>query len=323
MRFLIAALILALPAALVSAKKKAPDWTTETIIPEDEFIYAVGRSEPRKTRREAKADAVADATEQFVKYCGVSVEAFSRSVETYSMRDAESHEASDIMAQSRQRSKAFVSRAIPDEWHVIKKRRKYTAWVLLRVPREEFDRIVAEKNIKLSMDVQFYHEDQEGHMRVMTEGTVLKSGDGYSIYVRSSDEAHLYIYQVDALGKSYRLFPNEDFLTAKNPVPPATDLWIPNDKDLFTLDETTGREKVYIFAAFGGIAEFDGEGGVSLTQKEFDNVIALKKMGVAGLKRKRDSARIDPRANKRDVAAVKRKLQAEGAFVYETWFWHK
>ncbi len=74
---------------------------------------------------------------------------------------------------------------------------------------------------------------------------------------------------------------------------------------------------------FGGIAEFDGEGGVSLTQREFDKVIALKKMGVAGLKRKRDIARINPRANKRDVAAGKRNLQAEGAFVYETWFWHK
>ncbi|MCH9002710.1 MAG: DUF3102 domain-containing protein, partial [Planctomycetes bacterium] len=128
-----------------------------------------------------------EATEQFVKYCGVSVEAFSRSVETYSMRDGESHEASDIKAQSRQRSKAFVSRAVPEEWHIVKKRRKYTAWVLLRVPKEEFDRIVAEKNVKLSMDVQFYHEDQEGKMRVMTEGTVLKSGDGYSIYVRASE----------------------------------------------------------------------------------------------------------------------------------------
>jgi hypothetical protein len=283
----------------------------------------VGRSDEKKSEREAKDEALAQATEQFVKYCGVSVEAFSRSVETYSMRDSQSSESSDVAAQSRQRSKAFVSRAIPDDWYIVKKRGKYTVWVLLKVPKEEFDRIVAEKNVKLSMDVQFYHEDSEGKIQVMTEGTVLRSGDGYAIYARPSDESYLYIYQVDALGKSYRLFPNEDFATAKNPVPAATDMWIPNDKDLFTLDETTGREKVYIFAAFGGIAEFEGESGVSLTREEFDNVIALKKMGVAGLKKKRDMARVEPRAGKRDVAEVKKKLQAEGAFVYETWFWHK
>ena len=52
-------------------------------------------------------------------------------------------------------------------------------------------------------------------------------------------------------------------------------------------------------------------------------MVRLKKMGMAGLKAKQDPSRTAPPKREHDVVAVKRKLQAEGAFVYETWFWHK
>ncbi|MCX5866265.1 MAG: hypothetical protein NT009_02115 [Proteobacteria bacterium] len=44
---------------------------------------------------------------------------------------------------------------------------------------------------------------------------------------------------------------------------------------------------------------------------------------MAGVKQKRDPDAVVPPKKNQAVAEVKRKLQAEGAFVYETWFWHK
>lgn len=323
MLFFLGAVCLIPVQAAEPAAKAAPTWLTKTIIPDGEFIYAVGRSGSQKNEKEAKAMAVADATEQFVKYCGVSVEAFSRSIEVYSKENSKEYLSSDIQAQSRSRAKAFVSRAVPEEWHIVKGRKDVEASVLLKVPKEEFERIVKEKNIKLSLDVLFYHEDDDKKMKTLTDGSVLKSGDGYAFYVRPSDDCHLYVFQVDGLGKSFRLFPNAQFKTAANPVPAATDLWIPGEQDLYTLDETTGKERFFLFASPDAIPEFEGADASGLSVKDLDGIVSLKKMGMAGVRSKRDPSQATPPKRENDVVAVKRKLQAEGAFVYETWFWHK
>lgn len=313
-----------LPArAAEPAAKAAPSWLTKTIVPEGAFIYAVGRSGVQKNEKEAKDLAVVDATAQFVKYCGVSVEAFSRSIEVYSKENSKEYASSDVQAQSRSRAKAFVSRAIPEEWHLVKGRKDVEAWVLLKVPKEEFDRIVKEKNVKLSLDVLFYYEDDDKKMKTLTDGSVLKSGDGYALYVRPSDDSHIYVFQVDGLGKSFRLFPNAEFKTAANPVPAAADLWIPGEENLYTLDETTGKERFFLFASPDAIPEFEGTDAAGLSVKDLDAVVSLKKMGMAGVRVKRDPSQATPPKRENDVVAVKRKLQADGAFVYETWFWHK
>jgi len=46
-------------------------------------------------------------------------------------------------------------------------------------------------------------------------------------------------------------------------------------------------------------------------------------MGVAGLKKKTNPGEVAIPRKTQQVAEVKKKLQAEGAFVYETYFWHK
>ena len=89
---------------------------------------------------------------------------------------------------------------------------------------------------------------------------------------------------------------------------------------LLCLDETTGKESFYIFASPERIPDFEGEKGVNLTRNDMD--LLGKKMGAAGVRRKLDTSAVAPPA-KSDVVEVKKKLQAEGAFVYETWFWHK
>ena len=84
------------------------------------------------------------------------------------------------------------------------------------------------------------------------------------------------------------------------------------------LDETTGKERFYLFASLDQIVEL--EGASTLQQADFDR--ALKTMGVAGLKKKLNPYQAKP-PKRVQVADVKKKLQAEGAFVYETWFWHR
>ncbi|HDP98209.1 MAG TPA: DUF4384 domain-containing protein, partial [bacterium] len=72
-----------------------------------------------------------------------------------------------------------------------------------------------------------------------------------------TDNCYLYIFQVDALGRSDRLFPNTDFNTADNPLIAGQDYWIPNTEQYFMLDETTGKEQFYIFASPESIVELE------------------------------------------------------------------
>jgi hypothetical protein len=48
----------------------------------------------------------------------------------------------------------------------------------------------------------------------------------------------------------------------------------------------------------------------------------IKTMGVAGVADKREPHKAKP-PEKAHVAEVKKQLHAQGAFVYETWFWHR
>ena len=304
-------------------QKPVPAWLQKSIVSRGDYIYSVGHSSPKKTAKEARDEAIASATTEFVRYCRVDVQSFDRSIEIYSKQKGKEFYSQDIEAQSIIRARAFVSKAIPEDWHIRREGRKYVASVLLQIPKEEFDRIIRGKDIKLSLDVFFYYEDEQGKVRVLSEGSVLKSGDSYALYVRPSDSSYLYVYQVDAMGKTYRLFPNPEFKTATNPVSPAGDIWIPNESDLFFLDDTTGKERIFIFASSERVAEFEGRDAINLKKVDLDRVIKIKKMGVAGIKKKRDSEKVNPPQHARQVAEVKRKLQAKGTFVYETWFWHK
>jgi hypothetical protein len=301
----------------------APGWFKETIIPEARYIYAVGHSGPKSEKEEAKNEAIAAATEAFIRYCKVDVRSFDKSIEIYSKKDGINFRNADYETRTLMRTNAFVSRSKPDDWFIQKEKGKYKASVLLEVPREEFDRIVNEKDIKLSLDSVFYYENEKGKMRIMEEGSVLKSGDSFAIYIKPSDDCYLYVYQVDSMNKSFRLFPNSKYNTGPNPLAAGSDNWMPNSKQLYVLDETTGKEYFYIFASREPVSDFEGANALNLTKNEIDEVIKIEKMGVASVKDK--ISRQKTLAPKRiwRVVDIKKKLVAQGAFVYTTWLWHK
>jgi hypothetical protein len=311
-----------------SSQSRKPDWFNKTLVQEDEFIYAVGHSQSRNTEQEAKDDAMVRAVEEIVKYSGVTVEAFDRSVEASSIQDGKEYFSSDFETKRKIRAKAFVKRALPMDWYIRKMAKMqgnkkvgdfYLASVYLRVPEIEIERIQEEKNVKLSLDIGLYYEDEAGKLQYLTEGSVLHSKDAYALYIRPTDNCYLYIFQVDDLDRSYRLFPNTDFNTADNPLTAGESYWIPNAEQYFVLDETTGKERFYLFASPERIVEL--EGSPELKQAEFNRV--LKTMGVGGLKDKLNAYEIAPPKKQVQIAEVKKKLQAEGAFVWETWFWHR
>jgi len=302
--------------------ERPADWINQTIFQRGEYFYAVGSSGVKNTEPEARDEALVNATAEFVRYCKVDIQSFTRSMEAYAEQGGRATQISEARSQVVASSRAFVSRALPVDWQIKKDKKGYVAYVLLKIPQAEFDRIVNEKNIKISLDVLFYTEDSEGQMRGLSEGEVLRSGDGYALFVRPSDQCWVYIYQVDAAGNCFRLFPNEEFKTETNPMIIGTGYWIPNAAELFYLDETTGRETIYIFAALEKIPELE-KSADELNQSDLDNVIQLKKMGVAGVKPKRSVQQETPPKKTANLVDIKNKLQGEGAFVYQTWFWHR
>lgn len=304
---------------LMSCKSPAPlpPWAAQELRLEGDFVLSPGRGEG-SSEPAAKDAALSDAVERFVRYCRVDVDTFDRIEETYSSAAGES---STIESRSLVRAKAFVSRAIPDRWHLTKEGRRHRAAVLLKIPKSELERISSQKDVKLSVDIAVHQETSSGDLVPLEEGAVLRSGDGYSLYLRPSDTSFLYVFQVDALGKSARLFPNPAFKTSANPVAAGSELWVPNGAEVLVLDEVTGKERLFIFGSREPIAEL--EKASELEIKDLDELVSIKKMGVASTRAKVAPDRVPSPRKPSAVAEVKRKLQAQGEFVYETWFWHR
>ena len=63
-----------------------PAWMDQGISKTGGFILAVGHGRPAASEQEARNDALAAATSEFVRYTGVEVEAFDRAVETYAVK---------------------------------------------------------------------------------------------------------------------------------------------------------------------------------------------------------------------------------------------
>ena len=176
--------------------------------------------------------------------------------------------------------------------------------------------------MELSLDVLLYREDDDGKLKPLVDGATLRSGGGFGVYVRPSDESRVYLYEIDGRDRAIRLFPNPAFGTGDNPLAPGKPAWIPNERVLLALDNMTGKESLYLFASRERIPELEG-GAAALTRRDLDELVAVKKMSVAGLREKRDAVPVAPPQKKTGVLTVRNKLQVQGAVVDKTWFWHQ
>jgi hypothetical protein len=210
-----------------------------------------------------------------------------------------------------------------EDTYIKKEKGKYIASVLISIPKKEYDRIQEEctkRRVQLSIDIGFYYE--EGKKLIpFYENDVLHSGQGYTMYVNPSDTCYLYIFQVDSLGNVSKLFPNKEYHTLDNPVLAAQKIWIPNENEVFYLDETTGEETIFIVASRNKVPEFEREDFSDISLKDLRQTVSLKRMGVAGVKDKIANTVLEDK--KRGALELKKKLQSSGDFYYEMKFWHK
>lgn len=107
----------------------------------------------------------------------------------------------------------------------------------------------------LSVQVNYvYRAGGTGPLLPIKSGEDLSSGDHYKIFFNATRDCFVYIFQIDAAGQIFRLFPMERFdgvvLNHQNPVIGGTTIVLPSKDRFFYLDNTIGRETIYFVASF-------------------------------------------------------------------------
>jgi hypothetical protein len=92
-----------------------------------------------------------------------------------------------------------------------------------------------------------YRAGGRGPLKSIKGGEELKSGDHYKVYFRTSRDCYAYVYQLDAEGSVFRLFPMDRFdgvlLQNDNPVKAGSDYVLPSKDRFFYLDNVVGKEQ--------------------------------------------------------------------------------
>ncbi len=106
----------------------------------------------------------------------------------------------------------------------------------------------------LSLYMDFLTSPPNGkEFRPFSDGDTLYSGDLYRIVIRPEMDGYLYIFQVDAVGTIQRIFPMAKYgnrrLNNLNPVQRNTSYILPARNKAFYLDDTQGKETIYVFAS--------------------------------------------------------------------------
>lgn len=169
----------------------------------------------------------------------------------------------------------------------------------------------------LEVEVGIYYEGGDGKLYPLREGMVLTSKDNYTIYVCPRQTCHLYIYQVDASRKSFKLFPNPELSDQANPLKRGEDVWIPR-KDFLFLDEQIGTEEIYLFATKEPAAGLENLQEASLTEVQS----AIRTMGVGG-HRGSEVVRKVKGAQSNSIELIQKKLTSKNDFYFRLSFIHR
>jgi len=92
-------------------------------------------------------------------------------------------------------------------------------------------------------------------------GDSMRSGDSYFFHIRPSKDCFLYLFQVDATGKAFRLFPSDTYHTQANPVLGKASITLPNQTEVFYLDQTVGQEEFYFLASDESVEQLENLDG--------------------------------------------------------------
>ena len=98
----------------------------------------------------------------------------------------------------------------------------------------------------IDIKIRAVYQAEDGSIKPLTDGSVLRSDQNYALAFKTSDQAFVYVIQVDGTGQVAGLFPNKGFKHHKNPVAPNKWHWIPQKDKWVFLDDTLGQEKIYV-----------------------------------------------------------------------------
>ncbi|MBI5568893.1 MAG: caspase family protein [Desulfomonile tiedjei] len=138
----------------------------------------------------------------------------------------------------------------------------------------------------------------------ITDGATMHLGQNYQIAFRPSTTGYVYVYQVDAKGDVYKLFPGDEFTPQdnrmNNPLKGGEIYWIPSKNAWLRHGGQEGKEKIYVVASRSRnkvledlYAEIHGmrartEAGANLVQAaQGDLEIYLKSMAPANVQVKK------------------------------------
>ena len=147
--------------------------------------------------------------------------------------------------------------------------------------------------LRLSMNIIGQRKEADGGYSeiIVSEGSVLRSGDNFQVHLESNRPAYVYILLYDSQSKAGQIFPDPKIDQSgsvdggRKVVVPARDLW-------FWLDEHTGTETIYVLASEkpmtdirGLLAQMEGgsEAGHKRASQEIKERIAVMQRGVGGI----------------------------------------
>jgi hypothetical protein len=103
----------------------------------------------------------------------------------------------------------------------------------------------------LKIKVTFYYEDESRQVKLLTQGTQLKSGQRVGVAFRPETDCYVYILWWDSRGAVGRLFPNPKLTEGSGEVKAGQTYWLPSKQGerWYVLDDNPGEETVYFLAS--------------------------------------------------------------------------
>ena len=138
--------------------EKEPEWVQKPPQNDEDHLYFVGFSNKFAEEKAARNNALIDATNQFVRFCGVDVQLIDEYFESVDQSSSETIDP-QIRSESREfrRAEAFVRRVKAREYFTvqfayyqktIQVENAYQVKVLVQVPQSDFGKIGLQRLVK-------------------------------------------------------------------------------------------------------------------------------------------------------------------------------
>jgi hypothetical protein len=104
----------------------------------------------------------------------------------------------------------------------------------------------------LTIDLKFFYEDENGNVKLLTEDSILKSGQRVGVAFKPHSPCYVQILWWDTSGQVGRLFPNPKLTEGTGEVEEGRTYWLPmknEGKYWYVLDDKPGYETIYFIAS--------------------------------------------------------------------------